>query len=120
MLSANHILVSYRVFSKKAFGTFARKMSSTSNKLILVSKHTNAAGSDTGVRVVKFNNPAKLNALTVDIGNEFNATMKELGKDKSVRAIVLTGEGRYAFSELQMLRLTYYEELSQLEEIWTF
>jgi enoyl-CoA hydratase/carnithine racemase len=96
-LSANHILVSYRVFSKKAFGTFARKMSSTSNKLILVSKHTNAAGSDTGVRVVKFNNPAKLNALTVDIGNEFNATMKELGKDKSVRAIVLTGEGR-AFS----------------------
>jgi hypothetical protein len=46
--------------------------------------------------------------------------MKELGKDKSVRAIVLTGEGRYAFSELQILCLTSYEELSQLEEIWTF
>jgi len=52
---------------------------------------------DDGVAVVKMNRPSSLNAMTVLMGEQFKAAVAELARDTSVRAVVLTGEGK-AFS----------------------
>ena len=61
-----------------------------------VIRDTDQSGS-TGVVTLQFNRPQSLNALSVDMGLEFQARLAELGKDKAIRALVLTGSGR-AFS----------------------
>jgi len=51
------------------------------------------------VGIITLNNPAKLNAMTVDLGDEFEQavqTFKQMGRDQ-LRAVVLTGAGK-AFS----------------------
>ena len=59
------------------------------------------------VGVIAFNNPKALNALTVDMGNEFRSLIEDLRiNSEDLGAVVLTGEGR-AFSaggDLQFLR----------------
>lgn len=49
------------------------------------------------VRVVRLNRPDKLNALDADMFEALMETGRALGEDRSVRAVVLCGEGR-AFS----------------------
>lgn len=61
-----------------------------------------------GLAFITLNNPKKLNALTVDMGDEFEAAVHELEREgtEGVGAVVLTGEGR-AFSaggDLDFLR----------------
>lgn len=54
-------------------------------------------GKPTGVAVIRLNRPKILNALTVDVGTQFQAVVAELSVATDVRAVVLTGEGK-AFS----------------------
>lgn len=49
------------------------------------------------VAVVTLNRPDQLNAITIEVISGLTAALDELGADRSVRAIVLTGAGR-AFS----------------------
>jgi len=47
---------------------------------------------------VKINRPDKLNAMNLDVAKELIKTFETLGKDDSVKVIILTGEGDKAFS----------------------
>jgi len=47
---------------------------------------------------VKINRPEKLNAMNMDVAKELIKTFENLGKDDSVKVIILTGEGEKAFS----------------------
>jgi 3-hydroxypropionyl-coenzyme A dehydratase len=51
-----------------------------------------------GVCTVKINRPDKLNAMNMDVAKELIKTFENLGKDDSVKVIILTGEGEKAFS----------------------
>lgn len=53
--------------------------------------------SDGRVAVVTLNDPERLNAMSVPMGAEFATLFKKIAKDKSLRAVILTGAGR-AFS----------------------
>ncbi len=58
------------------------------------------------IATLHFNDPARLNAMTRAMGEAFRRRVGKLAQDDSVRAIVLTGEGR-AFSaggDLDMLQ----------------
>lgn len=46
-----------------------------------------------GVAQVRLNRPDKLNALTLDTLDDLVGTARELGRDRSLRAVVLGGEG---------------------------
>ncbi|MBI4287112.1 MAG: enoyl-CoA hydratase [Chloroflexi bacterium] len=52
---------------------------------------------EAGVATITLNRPDKLNALSPKLINEIPDALEEVGADKSVRAVVLTGNGR-AFS----------------------
>ena len=52
---------------------------------------------DGDVVTLHFNDPDRLNAMTRDMGEAFRDTVAELAMDESLRAVVITGEGR-AFS----------------------
>ena len=47
--------------------------------------------------IVTINRPSKLNALNSETIQELHKAFKKIGKDKSVRAIILTGSGEKAF-----------------------
>src|SRR6266550_7415065 len=49
---------------------------------------------DGGVATIRLNNPARLNALSPVMTRELLGALGEFRDDASVRAIVLTGEGR--------------------------
>ncbi|KKL15846.1 hypothetical protein LCGC14_2501520, partial [marine sediment metagenome] len=51
-----------------------------------------------GICTVKINRPDKLNAMNMDVAKELIKTFETLGKDDSVKVIILTGEGEKAFS----------------------
>jgi 3-hydroxypropionyl-coenzyme A dehydratase len=51
-----------------------------------------------GICTVKINRPDKLNAMNMDVAKELINTFETLGKDDSVKVIILTGEGDKAFS----------------------
>lgn len=46
-----------------------------------------------GIAHVRLSRPDKLNALTLDTLHELVATARELGRDKALRAVVISGEG---------------------------
>ena len=50
-----------------------------------------------GVKKITLNDPDKLNALSVSMGQEFSRVVRDLRQSPSTRAVVLTGAGR-AFS----------------------
>jgi 2-(1,2-epoxy-1,2-dihydrophenyl)acetyl-CoA isomerase len=52
---------------------------------------------DGGVATVRMNNPERLNALSAIMTGELVRTLQQMAEDESIRAILLTGEGR-AFS----------------------
>lgn len=47
-----------------------------------------------GVALVTLDRPERLNALSWDLVDELHATLDEIGRDNSLRAVVLTGAGR--------------------------
>jgi len=49
---------------------------------------------DGGIATVTLNRPDKLNAYTVDMGEEIVAVFDELREEAAVRAVILTGAGR--------------------------
>ena len=51
-----------------------------------------------GICTVKINRPDKLNAMNMDAAKELVEIFENLGKDDSVKVIILTGEGDKAFS----------------------
>lgn len=51
-----------------------------------------------GICTVKINRPDKLNAMNMDVAKELVNIFENLGKDDSVKVIILTGEGDKAFS----------------------
>ena len=51
-----------------------------------------------GICTVKINRPDKLNAMNMDVAKELVSLFETLGKDDSVKVIILTGEGDKAFS----------------------
>lgn len=48
--------------------------------------------------IVRFVNPSKLNALTHEMWQSLGDAVNEFGKDPAVRVVILTGEGRRAFT----------------------
>ena len=63
-------------------------------------------GAPTGVKVLTLNAPAKLNPMSVQLGEALSAAVGTLSDDPTLRAVLLTGAGR-AFSaggELSFLR----------------
>ena len=68
-----------------------------------------------GVATVTLNRPAALNALNYAIKGELLAAFLDLARDRSVRAIVLTGAGR-AFSAGQDLRERLEPDAPPLDE----
>src|SRR5215213_4795967 len=50
------------------------------------------------VTVVRLERPEKLNALTREMLSRLGETFERLGRDESVRAVILTGAGERAFS----------------------
>jgi len=51
-----------------------------------------------GICTVKINRPDKLNAMNMDVAKELVNLFETLGKDDTVKVIILTGEGDKAFS----------------------
>jgi len=51
-----------------------------------------------GICTVKINRPDKLNAMNMDVAKELVNLFETLGKDNTVKVIILTGEGDKAFS----------------------
>lgn len=51
-----------------------------------------------GICIVKINRPDKLNAMNMDVAKELVNIFENLGKDDTVKVIILTGEGDKAFS----------------------
>ncbi|HXV66174.1 MAG TPA: enoyl-CoA hydratase-related protein [Nitrosopumilaceae archaeon] len=51
-----------------------------------------------GICTVKINRPDKLNAMNMDAAKELVNVFENLGRDDSVKVIILTGEGDKAFS----------------------
>jgi 3-hydroxypropionyl-coenzyme A dehydratase len=51
-----------------------------------------------GICTIKINRPDKLNAMNMDVAKELVTLFETLGKDDSVKVIILTGEGDKAFS----------------------
>ena len=51
-----------------------------------------------GICIVKINRPDKLNAMNMDVAKELVTLFETLGKDDSIKVIILTGEGDKAFS----------------------
>jgi enoyl-CoA hydratase/carnithine racemase len=47
-----------------------------------------------GVATVTLNRPDRLNAISVPMVQQFSARLLEAGRDRSVRVVVITGEGR--------------------------
>ena len=66
------------------------------------------------VATITLNRPAALNALTVELKVALRAAIHEAGRDRSVRAIVLTGAGR-AFCAGQDLRERLEPDAARLE-----
>ena len=54
-------------------------------------------GKDGAVGTLVFNNPAKLNAISLDMWAEVRPKLGELADDNAIRVIVLTGAGEKAF-----------------------
>ena len=62
--------------------------------MTLVTKST----SEQGICTVKINRPEKLNAMNTDVARDLISIFEEIGRDTSIKVVILTGEGDRAFS----------------------
>ncbi len=58
-----------------------------------------------GIYVIRFNNPKKLNAWSQNMMNSFNKTLRDAEIDPSVRAVVITGTGKYYSAGVDLAQL---------------
>eukprot|EP01100_Stratorugosa_tubuloviscum_P000068 TRINITY_DN1015_c1_g2_i2.p1 TRINITY_DN1015_c1_g2~~TRINITY_DN1015_c1_g2_i2.p1 ORF type:complete len:325 (+),score=168.14 TRINITY_DN1015_c1_g2_i2:46-975(+) len=80
----------------KSFSTFNNE--NKENKFIKIEEDFDPlTNKKTGVLKVFFNNPSKLNAMTVSLGEEFRKTIETLSIQQTLKALILTGSGK-AFS----------------------
>ena len=66
-----------------------------------------------GVGYVVFNNPARHNAMSLDMWAETGRIMEEFAKDDALRCVVLTGAGEKAFvsgADISRMALTLVNE----------
>jgi enoyl-CoA hydratase len=56
------------------------------------------ASRDADIATVTLNNPERLNALSLAMWEQLGACMKKLGKDESLRCVVVRGAGEKAFA----------------------
>ena len=56
-----------------------------------------SSGNYEGVQKITFNNPDKLNAMTVEMGECFQSVIKSISNDKTLKCLVINGKGK-AFS----------------------
>jgi enoyl-CoA hydratase/carnithine racemase len=89
LLSYRHIPAAAKHFSSQSGGGGAELPS-----LVTVQHDALPDGSPSGVAIVAFNSPASLNNLTVTMGQQFEATIAALSLLPSLRAVVLTGQGK--------------------------
>ena len=61
-----------------------------------ITKHLIVEKQD-GVGIIKFNNPARLNAMTFEMWRDLAVVLSDFEADDTVRVVVLTGEGGEAF-----------------------
>ncbi|KJE97378.1 3-hydroxybutyryl-CoA dehydratase-like protein [Capsaspora owczarzaki ATCC 30864] len=110
-LRLGHSIVRFASTTAAAATTSASASTATRAAMITVTRDSLPAdkdgkpGASTGVAIVAFNTPHNLNAFTAELGQQFEATMSKLAVDPTLRAVVLTGNGR-AFSgggDLQFL-----------------
>lgn len=52
---------------------------------------------DPGIQILKISRPKALNALNTETLHELRAALQEIARDKSVRVLILTGDGDKAF-----------------------
>ncbi len=55
------------------------------------------SGEDQGIAVLTFNRPKVLNALNMDLMQEFSKALDHVQKNKNIRVLILTGAGEKAF-----------------------
>jgi len=83
--------------SKGTLPNSYRSLSSTSNsekKQESQQRVTTTINSSNGIAHVKLNRPDKLNALDLAMFEALAETAEQVAKDKSIRAVILSGEGR--------------------------
>ncbi len=51
-----------------------------------------------GIAILTLNRPKVFNSFSIDLLNQLGATLKELGGNKKVRVLIITGAGEKAFS----------------------
>lgn len=71
---------------------------------------------ENGVGVIKLNRPDKLNSFNLNMAEEFLDALNKCNTDESIRAVLLTGEGR-AFCAGQDLAAAIGENAPELAEI---
>ena len=54
------------------------------------------------IRIVRLNRPERLNALSIDLAVELDETLAGVGRDNTVRIVILTGTGRAFCSGLDL------------------
>jgi len=83
---------------------------SEGSSVLLSFDHDDETGKDTGVAIIRFNRPEKLNALTVQVGEDLRQTCQLLSKypPDQLRCVVIAGDSHdHAFSaggDLDFLR----------------
>ena len=68
-----------------------------------------------GVAIIKFNRPKALNAISLDVVKELNQALDEVEGNRSIRVLILTGEGDKAF--VAGADIGYMADLSPFEAI---
>jgi enoyl-CoA hydratase len=73
---------------------------------------------DPGIALLTMRRPKRLNALTWEMIDEIRATLEELARDRSVRVLVLTGEGRGFCSGLDIRGDDAVGSVGELEDVY--
>ena len=71
---------------------------------------------DNGCATVTLNDPAKGNALSLDLLTDLKAALQKITTDKSVRFLVITGSGDHAFSDGSDVGLVENFSAKEVEE----
>ncbi|KAI9355991.1 3-hydroxybutyryl-CoA dehydratase-like protein [Zopfochytrium polystomum] len=87
----------WRLMPSSPLSSNAADPSSPQYNLLTITRDADAAGQLTGVVTLALNSPKNLNAMTVDMGSEFQSAVADLSSDPNVRCLILTGQGK-AFS----------------------